>query len=398
MRSLVVVDRYMPHRGGSRRYYHELARRLPGAEVLTGPQPGWRAFDATSGVPTLRRRGIRPNYASRFADVRHPVLNLLLAYGPGLVATTFWLAWELLRNRPRCVHAGGYAFAGFAARLACPALRVPWVVYAHGEDVSSTARRRIFRHLMTWVYRAADRVVVNCDHTADLVVDCGIARDRIVVARPGVDARWLAAAARDPRSDTPGPLLLTVGRLVPHKGHATVLEALPALVRQWPHLKWVLLGQGPESGKLHQRTRELGLEAHVVRLTDVSDEALRGLYAKADVFVQPNGNVDGAHEGYGMVFLEAGAAGLPVVGGRDGGVPEAVLERRTGLLVPPFDTAALAAALRELLADPALRARLGEGGRMMAHQRTWDRTLAAAVALDHELSGAAGARPLAVGA
>jgi phosphatidylinositol alpha-1,6-mannosyltransferase len=398
VRSLVVVDRYMPHRGGSRRYYHELARRLPDAEVLTGPQPGWRAFDASSGVRTLRRRGIRPNYASRFDSVRHPVLNLLLAYGPGLVATTFWLAWELLRARPRCVHAGGYAFAGFAARIACPALRVPWVVYAHGEDVSSTARRRIFRHLMTWVYRAADRVIVNCDHTADLVVAaCGIARDRIVVARPGVDAKWLSAAG-ERRGDVTAPMLLTVGRLVPHKGHATVLEALPSLLGEWPGLKWVLVGQGPEGERLQRRTHELGLEGHVVRMADVTDVALHDIYANADVFVQPNGNVGGAHEGYGMVFLEAGAAGIPVVGGRDGGVPEAILEGETGLLVPPFDVAALATALRTLLADTALRGRLGEGGRQAARQRTWDRTLAPAVALDRELSGVGAARPLAVGA
>ncbi len=397
MRSLVVVDRYLPHRGGSRRYYHELARRLPDAEVLTGPQPGWHAFDATSGVPTRRRRGIRPNYASRFADVRHPLLNLLLAYGPGLVATTFWLAWELVRDRPRCVHAGGYAFAGFAARLTCPALRVPWVVYAHGEDVSSTSRRKMFRHLMTWVYRAADRVVVNCDHTADLVAACGIARDKLVVARPGVDAKWLAAAGEQ-RNGATAPLLLTVGRLVPHKGHATVLEALPSLLLDWPDLKWVLLGQGPEAGRLQRRAQELGLEGHVVRLADVTDGALRDLYARADVFVQPNGNVDGAHEGYGMVFLEAGAAGIPVVGGRDGGVPEAILEGETGLLVPPFDAAALATALRGLLADPALRARLGDGGRVAARLRTWDRTLAPAVTLDRELSGTGATRPLAVGA
>jgi phosphatidylinositol alpha-1,6-mannosyltransferase len=394
VKSLLVVDRYMPHAGGSRRYYHELARRLGDAAVLTGPQPGGREFDAASGVRTIRRPGIRPNYATPYEALPNPVLRLLLAYLPGMAATIFWLAFELMRSRPAVVHAGGYAFAGTAARLLCPLTGAPWVVYAHGEDVDSTSRRRLFRRLMTWVYLGADAVVVNCHNTGRLVEGLGVPADRIVVAWPGVDDRWFEPGDKDGAAAAAGhadPLVLTVGRLVPHKGHAVVLETLPALLRRWPNLRWIAVGRGPEAARLDARAAELGVAHAVTRLDGVSDELLRGLYARADVFVLPNGNVDGAFEGYGMVFLEAGAGRTAVVGGRDGGVPEAVLDGVTGLLTAPLDVAALTATLTRLLGDTRLRDQLGRGGREQSWSRRWDRTLRAALDLDARLAGRRGA-------
>jgi len=98
MKSLLIVDRYMPHNGGSRRYYHELARQLPDVAVLAGYQPGDRDFDLKSGVKTIRRPGIRPNYAVAGDRLRNPMLNFLFAYLPGMLAVVFWTGWELLRH------------------------------------------------------------------------------------------------------------------------------------------------------------------------------------------------------------------------------------------------------------------------------------------------------------
>jgi len=385
MRSLLVVDRYMPHNGGSRRYYHELALRLPDVAVLTGHQPGEQEFDAASGVVTLRRKGIRPNYAVPADRIKNPLLNLLLAYLPGMAATIFWTFLEVARHRPKVIHAGGYAFAGLAAMVVAPLFRIPYLVFAHGEDVSSTKGRRLFEKLMCRVYQRAQKVVVNCMNTAALVRTCGVSLNQIIVANPGVDDKWLD---NSPSPDSDGfknkkePTLLSVGRLVPHKGHATVLKSLPRLLKSWPGLKWVLVGAGPEENHLKNLARELGVARSVIFLSGLSDNELRKCYEEADLFVQPNGEAGGAFEGYGMVFLEAGASGLAVIGGRHGGVPEAVHNGETGLLAPPFDAITLTDMACFLLENHTLRNKMGQNGRCLALARSWDRTLSSVV--DHE--------------
>jgi len=392
MSCILIVDRYMPHNGGSRRYYHQLALQLPDVVVLTGPQPGGDEFDRTSGVKTLRRPGIRPNYAVAANSISNPMLNLLLAYGPGLVATLLWTLIELLRRRPDVVHAGGYAFAGFAARIWCPLFGIPFIVYAHGEDVLSTSRRRFFSRFMNWVMSRADGVVVNSRNTADLVRKVGVECSRIRVAWPGVDCKWfespatvadLAVDLLDPWPS--GPIFLTVGRLVKHKGHATVLKVLPGLLEKWPGLTWILVGTGPQEKQLRELAHELGVSHSIHFLSNLSDDQLSALYRIADLFVQPNGEVDGAFEGYGMVFLEAGAAGLPVVGGNHGGVPEVVEHRVTGMLVKPFDVSDLKSALELLLVDEELRLAMGRNNQIWAKSRTWESTLAEAVKLSSDL-------------
>jgi phosphatidyl-myo-inositol dimannoside synthase len=396
MRSLLITDRYLPHNGGSRYYYHELALRLSEAEVLTGTQPGDREFDATTDLPIHRRRGIRPNYASPWNRIQNPWLNLLLAYLPGMIAIVFWTLVELLRNRPRTVHAGGYAFSGLAARIWCPLLRIPYLVYAHGEDVSSTMRRRFFRYYMTWIFKGATRVVANCEHTATYLSFCGVEKDRVVIARPGVAPTFLKPISDTSQGRRPvsglssesesGPKLLSVGRLIPHKGHATVINAIPGLLRLWPTISYTCIGEGPEENRLTALANDLGISDRVHFRKGLSLDELKAAYSNADLFVQPNGEVSGSFEGYGMVYLEAGASGLAVIGGRSGGVPEAVIEGVTGLLVTPFDPLALIGAVNRLLSDTPLRRRMGRTGRKLARVRNWNATLNPALTIDSLLS------------
>ncbi len=387
MKTLILVDRYLPHRGGSRRYYHELAIRLPGAVVLTGRQAGAKAFDREAGVRILRRPGIRPNYAVRSGSLANPLLNLLLSYLPGMIAMLGWTALEMLRSRPGVIHAGGYAFAGLAARLLGPLFRVPYMVYAHGEDVSSTLGRRFFRRYMIWVFQGADRIVANCEHTVGYLEQCGIRRERIVVAYPGVDPHRFSSNcdARPAFRGNRRPVLITVGRLTPHKGQATVIRSLPVLIRRWPDLLYRVAGEGVELPRLRALVGELGLERHVELMGGVDEPTLGQVYAGADLFVMPSGKVNGSIEGYGMVYLEAGLAGLAVIGGDSGGVPEAVLHGESGLLVPPFDPEATADAIHHLLTDAGLRNRLAARNRELALERGWDGSLAPALVADRSL-------------
>jgi phosphatidylinositol alpha-1,6-mannosyltransferase len=123
--------------------------------------------------------------------------------------------------------------------------------------------------------------------------------------------------------------------------------------------------------RIEAQIARLGLASAVHLPGVVPEDTLIGWYQHADVFALPSLNVGDRFEGFGLVVLEAGACGLPVVGTRGSGVEEAVIEGETGLLVPQDDAPALAAAITRLLDDPALRARMGETGRQHARQQDW---------------------------
>src|SRR5262249_30414488 len=129
-------------------------------------------------------------------------------------------------------------------------------------------------------------------------------------------------------------ILLTVARLDARKGHETVLNALPEVLKRHPDTVYIIVGDGPERSKLEELTKSLNLTAHVKFAGRVSEADLLAYYHACNLFVQPNRRMpDGDDEGFGLVFIEAGACCKPVIGGRSGGVPEAIQEGVTGLLV-----------------------------------------------------------------
>ena len=164
--------------------------------------------------------------------------------------------------------------------------------------------------------------------------------------------------------------MLTVARLVRRKGIDTVLEALAHVHQDMKNVGYLIVGDGPERAKLEEQARGLGLN-HVVHFLGAVDEALLPtLYALSDVFVlTPHASADSRDpEGFGIVYLEANAFGKPVVASRTGGVPEAVQNGVTGMLVPPDNPQALAEALSTLLKDAALRSRLGTSGQQYVRE------------------------------
>jgi glycosyltransferase involved in cell wall biosynthesis len=205
-------------------------------------------------------------------------------------------------------------------------------------------------------------VIVNSRTTADALADYGVAAERITVARPGTDRASIV-----PRHHHGPVALLTVGSLVPRKGYDVLIEALAALTDLPWHLTIVGDVRDPataeqvrilvEHHKLGPRTSLLGA---------VFPSRLAELYALSDLFVLPS-----RYEGFGMAYAEAIAHGLPVIGTTAGAIPETVPET-AGVLIPPDDVPALAAALRHLIESPTERAQLAAGARAAAkHLPTW---------------------------
>jgi len=244
-----------------------------------------------------------------------------------------------------------------------------YATLTHGNDYLA-AQRRWHRHLFNWLLRRSRPLITTTRANADRLAGLGL---HSTVVRPGTNPDRFTPPEH--RASSP-PVLLTVGRLVPRKGIDSVLQVLPTMLVRFPDLRYRIVGDGPDRLRLEQMAHGLGV-AHAVRfLGRMSDEELPQVYRDAHIFVMPVREEPEAAsiEGFGIVYLEASASGLPVVAGRSGGVAEAVQEGKTGFLVPPDDPMALAQVLQRLLGDAELRRRMGHAGRRWVEEEmNWDR-------------------------
>jgi phosphatidylinositol alpha-1,6-mannosyltransferase len=166
-----------------------------------------------------------------------------------------------------------------------------------------------------------------------------------------------------------------------------VIRALAKLSPDVPPFKYVIVGRGPLDAELRALTAELNLQDRVVFAGFVADDQLNHYYNLADIVVMPNTGDDGDVEGFGMVFLEANAAGKPVIGGRSGGTAEAIIDKETGFLVDPSDDQELRSALYSMLTDSELRRRMGLAGLQRAQTEfSWESRAKELRAISHAVA------------
>ena len=290
--------------------------------------------------------------------------------------------------------------AGYPARWLSARHAVPYGVIVHGTELlllqAKMHRSRFKRWTARQLLGGAAVVVANSRWTAALartVLDAlgrpTLARDVRVVPlgttpshfRPGIDPR----SVRAKYGLDGGPWLLTVSRLDTHKGIDTAIRALPAVRAAFPTVRYAVAGVGSHRPEFERLVATLGLGDAVRFLGFVADDELPALYNAADLYVGPSRRYDLLAEGFGIALVEASACGLAVVAGDSGGVPDAVRDGETGLLVDPDDPAAVTAGITRLLGDPALRRRLGDAGRRAVETYyNWDRVARDLIAIDRE--------------
>jgi glycosyltransferase involved in cell wall biosynthesis len=247
----------------------------------------------------------------------------------------------------------------------------------HGSEILKFYHNPLTRWLARRLIRRASRISVLTGYTRELLCRCFPEAGSKTYLTPGaLRSDFECAPAADPPARRERTVILTVGRLHPRKGQLFIIEALQSLPpAQRERIEYWLVG-GDSKGNYEPRLREAaGRSGVLVRFFGVvPDEELDRLYDQADIFAMTS--IDHRHsvEGFGLVYLEAAAHGLPVVAHAVGGVAEAVVDGVTGLLVPPADRPALSAAFARLIADPALRGRLGAAGSEWARRNNWTRS------------------------
>jgi len=201
------------------------------------------------------------------------------------------------------------------------------------------------------------------------------------VLYPGVDAARFTPEGPDFRrllALESRPVIGTLSRLVERKGFDTVLRAMPRVLEEFPDALYLVVGDGPDRPRLEALTRKLGIGDSVHFAGAADEESLAAWFRTLDVFVMPSREIasSGHVEGFGIVFLEAGACGRPVLGGRSGGVVEAVQDGVSGRLVNPGDPEDLAQALLGMLRDPHQARAMGRAGRLRVEREfAWEKVL-----------------------
>ena len=248
------------------------------------------------------------------------------------------------------------------------------IITFHGTEILRFASRPTARLLVRQLINRADPVTTPSLYTNELL------RSHFPISR--TKTRLTPCALRSdfhesPRVSKPVSdkvVILTVGRLHPSKGQLHILEALEHLPEELrARVEYWVIGRGSK-GNYEARLRDAAGRSSipVTFLGMIDNDDLETFYQRADIFALTSINHHKSVEGFGQVYLEASAFGLPVVAHNVGGVSEAVSEGRTGILVNPRDREGLTLAFARLISDPGLRRRMGENGRIWARLRSWD--------------------------
>jgi phosphatidylinositol alpha-1,6-mannosyltransferase len=353
-RILVVTNDFPPRPGGIQTFVHELVRRLDPADVVvyTSRWKGWEAFDKEQPFEVVREDTsmLLPTPA-----VRRHAQDLVRAHGCD--AVLFGAAAPLALLGPALRSAG-------AARL---------VALTHGHE-AGWAQLPGPRQVLRRIGDGVDVVTYLGEYTRSRIAAAlsPAAAARMAQLTPGVDADVFTpdadgAAVRARYGLGDRPVVVCVSRLMARKGQDTLIEAFPALKRRVPDAALLIVGGGPYRKRLEELALASTWREDIVFTGSVPWPELPAHYAAGDVFAMPcrtrRRGLD--VEGLGIVYLEASAAGLPVLAGDSGGAPDTVLPGETGWVVPDGVgvSAELVERLEALLGDPAMGAGLGARGR-----------------------------------
>lgn len=365
-KTLIITLEYPPQTGGVATYVHSLALALPAESVtvLAPPHRESPAWDAEQSYRVLRKTLLFPR----------PVW-------PRWLKMFFAAARLVAQERVERIlihHALPAGYVGLLGRLFWS---VPYVVFYHGSDVQVAGAVPWKRRMMHQVARGAE---VN-------VFDSKFLLDKFLLAFPDLSGKTLilppcpeSAFFTPPAEDVVEryrdqyalrgkKVVLAVGRLAEGKGFPHLVRMFPEVLRQAPDAVLVIAGDGPKRNIIAERIVAAGLQNVVRMIGAVPRAELPALYALADVFALLTHSNEGREEGFGLVFLEAAALGVPSVAGACGGVGEAVLHNETGIIVNTYNKTEVVGAIVRLLGDKAEAERLGRRARERVLQDfRWD--------------------------
>jgi len=357
VRVFVVTNDFPPRIGGINDYVAQLFRRFPAGSVtvFASTFPGADAFDRAYPQEVIR---LPTEMMLPTSGVRRALHGLLRERRPDLVL--FGALWPL----------------GHMGPAVSRKLSIPYGGFSHGLELTGALVPGLLRH----VGGSASLLTAVSDWARRKLEPAFGWRDRMQLLPSGIDTGAFHpgvsdAAVRERHDLGDAPVICCVSRLVARKGQDMLIRALPQVTAAVPEARLLIVGSGPHDGTLRALARTTGVAGRVTFAGAVPYAELPAYFRAGDVFAMPcRSRLGGLDiEALGAVFLQGAAVGRPVVAGRSGGAPEAVLDGTTGVVVDPESPPAIAAALTGLLTDRVLADRMARAGAAWVHREwTWD--------------------------
>ncbi|MEK6732735.1 MAG: glycosyltransferase family 4 protein [Candidatus Omnitrophota bacterium] len=361
MKILILSFDYPPLAGGIAKVSYQMAHQLnkSGEEVIVVAQKtkGGKEFDKQHNF--LVRR-----YTNKFF-LREIILILTLPY-------------LVLRYRIDMVYVLIWCQGGFATFLTSRLLDIPYVLHAHGAeflDAKKTLWDKIkyglFRDkIKRLVFKNAKKVLAVSRYTKTIVIKSGADEENVEIIpngvdidvfKPNLDCSYVVSKHNLENKR----ILLTISRLSEYKGHETMIRLMPQLLKKVLDIVYMIIGTGEYRSALESLVQKLDLQKYVIFTGFIDNETLPLYYNACNIFVMlTKERLDlGLFEGFGLTYLEANSCEKPVIGARTGGIPDAIIDGKTGYLVDPDNGQEIIGRVVSLLENAELAKRLGEEGR-----------------------------------
>lgn len=368
MKILIVSVDFPPHTDGVSTVSHELATRLSkaGEEIIViGPRAkGDREYDSQQKFKVIRTTGYAWGYLR-------------------IIPILFVMPWMIMRHRIKLVIPMNIAYGGIISYLLFRIFGFSYIMWAYGYEFGKFEKNRFFKNLYLKIYNNSLYICAITEFVKKKLFDFGVRPEKIVLIKPGTDPAKFYPSLPDTdflkRYNLENKrIILSVGRIIERKGMDTTIRALKDVLKVFPNVVYLIVGSGPYKHRLEELACESGVADAVRFMGRLSADELCKCYNACDLFIMPSRTIEekGDVEGFGIVFLEAGACGKPVIGGSDGGMSEAIENRVTGLLVNPLNTKEISEAIIGILSDKNYAKKLGENGRKrVLEELNWERAI-----------------------
>jgi phosphatidylinositol alpha-1,6-mannosyltransferase len=357
MRSLFIVNDFPPIVGGQSNYYFNICKAFPDGDliILAPRSSGFKAFDGMHKLPIVRRP--------------------YLVFIPGLekickiILPLFYSLPIIEKEKIGCIHCGHVLSTGVVGLILNKWLKLPYIVYTHSADILEFQKYWPIKKLLQCILNNAARISCNSHFTFDQLLKFGVKKGKIRLIYPKTDLFKFDCftdnqAIIDRYNLSNKKIVLSINRLIERKGNDVMIKAMPLILKEVPDCLYLIAGKGQYENKLKAMVKEARLEKKVIFAEGLTEEEVVKFYKICDVFVMISRTLKQEDtEGFGVSFLEANACGKPVIGGRSGGVPEAVAEGHSGLLVDPLKIEEIAQAVVSLLKDKERALLLGAQGK-----------------------------------
>ncbi|MFK0733820.1 MAG: glycosyltransferase family 4 protein [Gloeotrichia echinulata HAB0833] len=378
---LVISRTFFPNQGGIQEYaYNRCLQDPKSVIVLSSACADDGKFDQIQTFPIYRWPMPPPGLFGLLGGILKQILNM------------FWSVVLGIRLYQRYHYryiewCHGYDFP--ALLLLSYLLPIECFIYLHGDDVLCPLKNPFFRWLFEWTLQRSKIIVCNSSFTQNYLKENFEVERPIQIIHPTVRPEKFGQVSLKQKNILRSQIrqkyqipqdaivILSVGRLVRRKGFDRVIEHLPALLADGLDVYYLICGRGQMESELRELSEKLGVASRVIFAGYVPDEELASYYATCDIFSMLTffDNKQKSIEGFGIVYLEAGYFGKPVIASRVGGVEDAVLHGETGLLVDPNSPKEILSMLRQMCTDRELREKLGNRGQELATRNTPHRML-----------------------